>query len=404
MIPSFTSNFNMNVPVQAKTTQTGTLTIYTYKNLMNNPYYDIAGNFSTYAGISRDKINIVRFSNAYALANQLLKEKSSPKADIVIGIDNALENAFNAFNGTTMFEPYTNQTVLNNLNQNLIENMGPNNNLIPYDYGVVGLYYNNTKLTSSMYPFLNNFTFDDLINSTLASKIVIENPETSALGLGFLLWTISTYGDLTSGIFLHGFLSQNWRPFWQKLGKKFTIAPTYQDAYNMYSNPANGKLMVVSYTTTPAYDYCVQHTSTSSTLITSFVNGTQLNSSAWFQIQGMGIVRNSPNQALANKFVGWFLSKDVQNEIPTSQWLYPANTKATIPACFNQSGVPDPNKIVQLNNYANPSSLRYFLTTWMSEWSQTVLSKPLPGFDFQTLAILMPIFIVLVSMRKKRKF
>ncbi len=340
----------MNISIQAENTQSGTLTIYTYKNLMNNPYYDIAGNFSAYSGISKDKITIVRFSDAYALMNQLIKEKTNPKADVVIGIDNALENAFNAFNASAMFEPYTNQSVLNNLNQNLVINMGPNNNLIPYDYGVIGLNYNNSRLSSSMYPFLHNFTLNDLINSTLSSKIVIENPETSTLGLGFLLWTISTYGDLSEGIFLNGFLSQNWHTFWQKLGKKFTIAPNYEDAYNIYSNSANGKLMVVSYTTTPAYDYCINHISSSSTLITSFVNETQLNSSAWFQIEGMGIVKNSPNQFLANKFVGWFLSKNVQNEIPTSQWLYPANTKATIPACFKQSGIPDPNKIVQLND------------------------------------------------------
>ena len=292
-----TSGYSHNSSqIQPKVNQNDTLTIYTYKNLMNNPYYDIAGNFSANSGISKDKITIVRFSDPYTLMNQLVKEKNSPKADVVIGIDNALTNLFNA---SGIFTPYDNQSVLDTINQNLLLDMGPNNNLIPFDYSVLSLYYNNTIINNSTYPFFNNFTFDDLLNSSLPSNIIIENPKTSTLGLGFLLWTIATYGDPSTGVFLKGFLAQDWHTFWQKIGKKFTYVDNYDQGYKLFSDPTANKTMIVSYTTSQAYDYCVKNITTSSSLITTFYNETNLNSTGWFQIEGLGMVRNSPNQVLA---------------------------------------------------------------------------------------------------------
>ena len=392
---------NLTTSIQAKNTQNDSLTIYTYKSLMNNPYYDIIGNFSSYSGISRDKINITRFSSPYELMNTIIKEKNNPKADIVIGIDNALTNLFNA---SDMFAPYENTSVLQNLDQNFIINLGPNNHLVPFDYAPIGLYYNTTRVNNTSYSFFNNFTLDDLINSSLASKIIIENPKSSTLGLGFLLWTIADYGDPSAGFFLKGFLAKYWQPFWKKIGKDFTITKNYNEAYNLFSDPSADKLMMVSYTTQQAYDYCTHGTTSSSSLITTFMNETRLNSSAWFQIEGLGIVKKSPNQALAKEFVDWFLSTKIQNQIPQTQWKYPVNKKATTPACFTQSGAPNPDEVLQLNRYLNPTTMNYFLSTWIGQWDNIIYPKGLPGFELQSIIIVIPIFVVLSILRKKSFF
>ena len=102
--------------------------------------------------------------------------------------------------------------------------------------------------------------------------------------------------------------------------------------------------------------------------------------------------------------MGWFLSTEVQNNIPETNWMYPANTKAIIPACFNESGIPNPEKVVQINNYVNPSSLKYFLSTWLSQWSSIVIPKGLPSFDIQTIALVVPFLVILTFFRKKRQF
>ena len=294
--------------------------------------------------------------------------------------------------------------MLANIDSTLISDMGPNNNLIPYDYSLISLYYNTSIINNSTYPFFNNFTFDDLINSSLTSNIVIENPKSSTLGLGFLLWTIAIYGDPNTGVFLKGFTGgTDWHTYWQKIGKKFTVVDTYDEAYNLFSDPTANKTMIVSDTGKQVNDYCVNNITTSSSLITTFNNETQLNSSAWYQIEGIGMVRNSPNQELATEFMDWFLSTNTQNKIPETNWKYPANTQATIPACFTQSGVPNPSNVLILNGYANPTTLNYFLSTWIGQWSDIVSSKSgLPGFTFQSIILFMPILTLIIVIRKRK--
>ncbi len=390
-----------NNSFRAKTEQSYSLNIYTYKSLMNNPFFDIAGNFSAFSGVSKDKINITRFSDPYALMNELVKEGNHPKADIVIGIDNALTNLFNASN---IFAPYDNQSVLSKIPADLQSDMGPNNNLVPFDYAMIDLTYNSSRLSSTQYPFLTNFTLDDLINSPLASNTVIENPKTSALGLAFLMWTVAIYGDPTGMVFLKGFTGNgDWHTFWQKIGKKFTIAPTYEDAYNIYSNPSNNKSLLVSYTTQQVRDYCVNNITTTKSVVTSFVNETRLNSSAWYQIEGIGMVKNSPNQALAKQFMDWFLSTKIQDKIPETNWKYPANTEATIPACFTQSGAPNPHTILKLNRYANPTTMNYYLSTWISQWEGILVTKGLPGFTGISFLLFFPLIALITIIRKNKR-
>lgn len=377
------------VPVQAKKTASKTLQIYTYESLMSDLYYNIEGNFSAYSGIN---VNITRFSDA----NQLVTELTSgAKPDIVIGIDNALINLFNVSN---YFVQYDNSSVLNNINPELMNNLDPSHYLIPYDYGVIALTYQNSLVNSSNYPFLgNNFTFNDLVNSTLASKIVLENPKISSTGLGFLLSTIATYGDSANNV--TGVLGQNWTNFWKTTGKKFTVTKSWNDAYAVFSDAKGSNPIMVSYLTDPAYNYCLYNDTSTSTALTTLSNGSQ---AGWFQIEGMGIVKGSPNQAAAQEFMNWFLSEDVQNKIPESNWMFPANVEATVPACFSAAGVPNLKTIVPLNNYITTTQLKTYLSSWMNQWELTVNSRSLPGFSLPVLSLVLPVLVLIGITRKKR--
>ena len=323
-----------NASSQSKTNSnvSNTLQIYTYQSLMAYPYYNIEGNFTHYSGIN---VNITHFSDANQLVTDLVSQKNNPQADIIIGIDNALEQLINV---SDYFVQYQNTSVLNNINPTLINNLDPTHYLVPYDYGVIGLTYQNQLINDSQYPFLNNFTFNDFLNSNLPSKTIMENPLISSTALAFLLSTIATYGDPTNNRSINGLLSQNWQTFWTQAGNKMNLTDTWDSAYTIFSTPNSGKPMMVSYLTDPAYNYCLYNDSSVSSAITTLANGTK---SGWFQIEGMGIVKNSPRQAEANIFMNWFLSKNLQDNIPESQWMFPSNTKATIPACFAESGIPN---------------------------------------------------------------
>ena len=117
----------------------------------------------------------------------------------------------------------------------------------------------------------------------------------------------------------------------------------------------------------------------------------------------MGLVKkpNTDNQALAKMFMDWFLSTSIQNKIPESQWMYPANAEAQIPACFTQASL-DPSSVTALNNFLTPSHLRAFLQPWMDEWEQMVVTQGLPGFDTSMVFISFPFLSILFILRKKR--
>ena len=374
----------------AKTVSSTTLKIYTYESLMADTYYDIAGNFSALTGIN---VSITRFSDANQLVTEL---QSGAKPDIVIGIDNALINLFNV---SDYFVQYDNATVLQNINPTLINNLDPSHYLIPYDYGVISLTYQNQVVNSSTYPFLKtNFTFDDLLNSNLASKIVLENPKISSTGLGFLLSTIATYGDNNRSI--AGVLGQNWKTFWQHVGKKFTITKSWNDAYTVFSDPKAGLPVMVSYLTDPAYNYCLYNDTSTSSILTTLSNGSE---AGWFQIEGLGIVKNSPNQASAKEFMNWFLSKDLQNYIPESQWMFPSNMKTTIPECFAQSGIPNLDTIVPLNDYISTVNMKAYISSWMNEWEQINVSKNISGFQLPMVTLFIMTMALTVVIRRKRE-
>ncbi|MHA1332172.1 MAG: hypothetical protein ACTSR2_13980 [Candidatus Hodarchaeales archaeon] len=66
------------------------LVVYTYDSLLADPFYDIEGNFSTYANIPRDTVQVIRFSDANEIITRIIAEKDQPQADVGGGIDSAL--------------------------------------------------------------------------------------------------------------------------------------------------------------------------------------------------------------------------------------------------------------------------------------------------------------------------
>ena len=48
--------------------------------------------------------------------------------------------------------------------------------------------------------------------------------------------------------------------------------------------------------------------------------------------------------------------------------------------------------------------MNYFLSTWIGQWDNIVNPKGLPGFELQSIIIVIPIFVVLSILRKKSFF
>ncbi len=367
--------------------QSEKLTIYTYDSLLADPGYDIEGNFSAYAGIPRENIEIVRFEDAGSILTRAVAEKDSPVADVLIGLDNVLIHQARA---EDILEPYKPNGV-EGLRDGLVEDLAPDYLMTPYDYGVFAVWYDENRFDG----FPDGFSLEDLRNPGIAKQLVVENPQVSSVGLGFLLWSIAEYGDTALGDD-----ASAWKDFWTDLSKNDArLTPSWGDALDLFFDSAANRSMMISYTTSPAYGECNYGGDTTNAVITETQNGYE----GWFQIEGIGLVKNSDNEELAKQFIDWFISEDVQKEIYVHQYMYPALDSIETPECYASSTI-DKDEITPLNSKIPASVINETLDQWLKDWEKVWAGTNaafLDGFPFY-LAISGIMTIGLIAKRRKR--
>ncbi|MFW9778413.1 MAG: thiamine ABC transporter substrate-binding protein [Candidatus Heimdallarchaeota archaeon] len=389
VIPYAVNLVGLLSPTRANVSQ---LVIYTYESLFDDPEYDLIGNFSEVSGIPRNDIQITRLGDGNDIVTRLLAEQPQPQADVVIGIDNALIHLIE--NKSLLLEKYTPPNI-NQLDSNLILNLDPEKYLLPYDYGIIALYYWNTLINASSHPELVNLTLNSLLDSDLLSMLIVENPKFSSPGLGFLLWTIAVYGDPM--VDFDGMLKQDWRTWWRSASDSLLITKSWGDAFGIFFEPEENRSIMVSYGTSPAYGYCQWGDNTTSALVTH-ENGM---SNAWLQIEGIGLVKNSPHPENGKAFIDWFLGANLQSELPEHQWMYPANTEAKLSSCFQESTIA-PDTVNRLNDLIPPTMLKQYLSYWQDEWEKAIV-KTTPGFDTPTTLIIVVFFAIPIIIQRKSK-
>jgi len=345
------------------------LTIYSYESLLADPGYDFVEGYSNYSGIPKENIRLVLVEDANTIVTQVVLEKSNPSADVLIGIDNVL---IHTAKREDILVPYSSPS-LENISEELIDNLDPDHYLLPYDYGIIALWYDISRINSSTIQEINNLTLEDIISLKLDKKLVVEDPMLSSPGLGFLLWTIAVYGD--PSINFEGLLGQDWRDWWNKASDNLRITSSWGAAFDVYSSEEENRPIMVSYGTSPAYDVChpLWGVGTAvdppSAVFLSHENGLD---NAWLQIEGIGLVKGAPNEENAKDFIDWFLSEELQENIPFNNWMYPANNQTEIDKCFLETAL-NPNDVDILNYLIPPNMLYENLDYWKSEWELEIV-------------------------------
>ncbi|MHA1585387.1 MAG: thiamine ABC transporter substrate-binding protein [Promethearchaeota archaeon] len=337
------------------------LTIYTYESLLDDPGFDYIGAFANYSGISKDAINLVLMDDANSIVSQATLEKDSPVADVLIGLDNVLVHTAKE---KDILQPY-NSPALSNISNDLISNLDPDKYLLPYDYGIISLFYDSHWFNDTVVPNLDNLTLQDLADLDLDKKLIIEDPTLSSTGLGFLLWTIAVFGDPT--INFDGILGQDWRSWWDTTKDDLRIAPSWGAAFSEWWDAPQNRSLMVSYGTSPAYSAVLYDDPSQSAWISHENNS----SNAWLQIEGLGLVKNAPHESLAKDFIDWFLSTELQDHIATNNWMYPANIHAAIDPVFASSSI-NPDDVNILNNLLTPTIIAQNLDQWQTDWETVI--------------------------------
>jgi thiamine transport system substrate-binding protein len=303
-----------------------TLTIYTYESFVSD--YGPGTKIKTAFEKTCDcEIKWVALGDGVAVLNRLKLEGKDTKADVVLGLDTNITDEARALG---IFGKHGVDLALAK-----VPGGWTDTEFLPFDYGHFAFVYDAEKIKAPPQ------SLDELVNGDPTQKIILEDPRTSTPGLGFLLWMKSVYGDKAEAA-------------WQKLRPRIlTTAPGWSEAYALFTK--GEAPLVFSYVTSPAYHIEVEKVTKYQAA--SFAEGHYL------QIEVAGLIEGSKEHALAQKFLGFMLTPDFQNEIPTTNWMMPAGQTTTpLPAAFADLVKPRKTLIY------TPEDVNKNRRVWIDEW------------------------------------
>jgi len=304
-----------------------TLTVYTYSSFTAKwgPGPKIKQAFEKECGCN---LNLVALEDGVAILNRLRLEGKHSKADLVLGLDDAL---LSEAKQSGLFSPHT--TKLDGIQ---VPGGWQDDTFVPYDYGYFAFVYNKDKLKTPPKSLKELVERQDL-------KVIYQDPRTSTPGQGLMLWMKSVYGDQAPAA-------------WTELAKKtVTVTKGWSEAYGMFLDGEAD--MVLSYTSSPAYHLIAE-------------NKPQYQAAAfeeghYRQVEVAAKLKSTKQGKLADQFLQFMISPAFQQEIPAGNWMYPV-TDAPLPKGFEQMiTVSKPLSFTSDEVAANRKN-------WIREWLQAV--------------------------------
>jgi len=292
------------------------------------------------------KVSFLQSGDAGAVLNQAILTKESPLADILFGVDNTfLSRALDA----DIFDAY-NSPALSDIPAEF--QLDPQNRVLPVDYGDVCINYDKQYFAENDLPVPHSL--EDLTKPEYTNLLVTENPATSSPGLAFLIATRAHFGD-------------SYLDYWKELkANGVVVVDGWETAYYTNFSASSGKgpqAMVVSYASSPAAEVFFA----SEPLTESPTGSITAQDTCFRQIEFVGILKNSPNRALAEKFIDFMLGKTFQEDMPLNMFVYPVNVNAQLPEVFTQFALVASAPVVV--SYEEIAANR---DAWIEAWTEAM--------------------------------
>lgn len=304
-----------------------TLTVYTYSSFTAEwgPGPKIKQAFEKECDCT---LNLVPLEDGVAILNRLRLEGNHSKADLVLGLDDAL---ISEAKQSGLFAPHPAK-----LDGIKVPGGWQDDTFVPYDYGYFAFVYDKDKLKQPPKSLKELVERPDL-------KVIYQDPRTSTPGQGLMLWMKSVYGDKAPAA-------------WAELAKKtVTVTKGWSEAYGMFLDGEAD--MVLSYTTSPTYHLIAE--SKPQYQAAAFEEG------HYRQVEVAAKLKSAKQEKLADQFLQFMVSPAFQNEIPTGNWMYPV-IDTPLPKGFEQMiTVTKPLAFSSDQVAANRKG-------WIREWLQAV--------------------------------
>jgi thiamine transport system substrate-binding protein len=312
------------------TAQTPTLTIYTY-NSFTSEWGPGPAVTKAFEGVCGCRLEWVAVEDGAALLSRLQLEGRNTRADVVLGLDTNLTAEATA---TGLFTPHG-----MDLSGLRLPIAWTDAQFVPYDYGYFAVVYDRTKLPQPPE------SLEALISGDPSQKILLQDPRSSTPGLGFMLWIKQVYGDRAADA-------------WTRLKPRIlTVSKGWSEAYALFTQ--GEAPMVLSYTTSPAYHLIAEKSDQYAAA--PFAEG------HYMQVEVAGRIADSPEAELAKQFLDFMISTRFQDQIATTNWMYPViEPTGGLPPEFGR--LVQPAKALLFP----PEEVAAHRKQWIDEWLQAM--------------------------------
>jgi thiamine transport system substrate-binding protein len=321
-----------------------TLTLVAYDSFAVDP--SAFDSFTASTGIA---VKIVTAGDAGAMLSKADLTAGNPEGDVMWGVDNTLLSRALAAN---VFEPYTSPE-LGSLAADA-RALVPGHEATPVDEGDVCINYDIAWLRD--HDLTVPTSLEDFTKPEYKDLLVVENPATSSPGLAFLLATIAHFGTGDGG----------WQQYWKDLrANGVSTVDGWDAAYDEQFSGSSGKgprPFVVSYGSSPPAEV-IYGDPRPKTAPTGIVEST-----CFHQVEFAGVLRGTEHAAEAGKLIDFMVSKQFQELLPLTLFVYPARTEAALPPEFTAFAVRPTNPLS-----VAPAEIEKNAQGWISTWTDLVL-------------------------------
>ncbi|MFB9391720.1 thiamine ABC transporter substrate binding subunit [Streptomyces coeruleoprunus] len=296
-------------------------------------------------------VKVLKSGDAGEAVNKAVLTKGAPQGDVFFGVDNTL---LSRALDNDLFEPYEAKG-LDRVREPFQLDKGKHR-VTPVDFGDICVnydkkYFADKKLAPPQ-------TFEDLAKPAYRDLLVVENPERSSPGLGFLLGTAAAYGDT------------GWQDYWKRLkANGVKVVDSWEIAYNQeFSGSSGGKKakadrpLVVSYASSPPAEVLYGEPQPK-TAPTGVSTGT-----CFRQIEFAGLLKGAKNPDGGKALLDFLIGKTFQEDMPLNMFVHPVAKDARLPELFTQHGV-----VIDKPQTMAPEKIAENRDQWIQSWSSLVL-------------------------------
>ncbi|WP_336322781.1 thiamine ABC transporter substrate-binding protein [Streptomyces lavendofoliae] len=296
-------------------------------------------------------VKVLKSGDAGEAVNKAILTKGAPQGDVFFGVDNTLlSRALD--NG--LFEPYEAKGL--DRVPEAVQLDKDEHRVTPVDTGEICVnfdkkYFADRKLAPPQ-------TFDDLAKPAYKDLLVVENPERSSPGLGFLLGTAARYGD------------EGWQDYWKKLkANGVKVVDSWELAYNQeFSGSAGGRKakgdrpLVVSYASSPPVEVLYSEPQPAEAP-TGVSTGT-----CFQQTEFAGLLTGAKNPDGGKALIDFLIGRKFQEDMPLQMFVNPVAKDAILPELFTKHGA-----VVAKPHTVAPGKIAEKRDGWIRSWSSLVL-------------------------------